>query len=187
MNAWKWFVDVAPLHDYGPIVKASRLTIMLGDTLWAGLVPRRQTTHWHYEVAENRELFWSQLCDPRWRRLLWCRLWQKRWHHNNFRFRCILAKQQHTRISGHELTLLWRHNGSDSVSNNQPHHCLLNLFSDADQRKYQSSASLAFVRGIHWWPVNSPHKRPVTRKMFPFDDVIMIYTYTKKRWQWQFV
>ena len=37
----------------------------------------------------------------------------------------------------------------------------------------QSSASLAFVRGIHWWPVNSPHKGPVTRKMLPFDDVIM--------------
>ena len=35
-----------------------------------------------------------------------------------------------------------------------------------DQRKRQSSGSLAFVRGIHWWPVNSPHKRPVTRKMF---------------------
>ena len=46
--------------------------------------------------------------------------------------------------------------------------------SGADQRKYQSSASLAFVRGIHRWPVNSPHKGPVTRKMFPFDDVIMI-------------
>ena len=45
--------------------------------------------------------------------------------------------------------------------------------SDADQRKYQSSALLAFVRGIHRWPVNSPHKGPVTRKMFPFDDVIM--------------
>ena len=29
------------------------------------------------------------------------------------------------------------------------------------------------VRGIHRWPVNSPHKGPVTRKMFPFDDVIM--------------
>ena len=38
----------------------------------------------------------------------------------------------------------------------------------------QSSASLAFVRGIHWSPVNSPHNGPVTRKMFPFDDVIMI-------------
>ena len=40
-------------------------------------------------------------------------------------------------------------------------------------KKHQSSASLAFVRGIHRWPVNSPHKRPVTRKMFPFDDVFM--------------
>ena len=47
------------------------------------------------------------------------------------------------------------------------------VYSGADQRNHQSSASLAFVRGIHWWPVNSPHKRPATRKMFPFDDVIM--------------
>ena len=45
--------------------------------------------------------------------------------------------------------------------------------SGADQRTHQSSASLAFVRGIHRWPVNSSHKGPVTRKMFPFDDVIM--------------
>ena len=48
------------------------------------------------------------------------------------------------------------------------------VYSGADQRKHQSSASLAFVRGIHRWPANSPHKRPVTRKMFPFDDVFMI-------------
>ena len=47
------------------------------------------------------------------------------------------------------------------------------VYSDADQRKHQSSASLAFVRGIHRGPVNSLHKGPVTRKMFPFDDVIM--------------
>ena len=47
------------------------------------------------------------------------------------------------------------------------------VYSDADQRKHQSPASLAFVRGIHRGPVNSPHKWPVTRKMFPFDDVIM--------------
>ena len=46
--------------------------------------------------------------------------------------------------------------------------------SGADERKHQSSASLAFVRGIHRWPVNSPHKGPVSRKMFPFDDVIML-------------
>ena len=47
------------------------------------------------------------------------------------------------------------------------------VYSDADQRKHQSSASLAFERGIHRGPVNSPHKWPVTQKMFPFDDVIM--------------
>ena len=45
--------------------------------------------------------------------------------------------------------------------------------SGTDERKQQSPASLAFVQGIHRWPVNSLHKWPVTRKMFPFDDVIM--------------
>ena len=44
------------------------------------------------------------------------------------------------------------------------------VYSGADQRKHQSSASLAFVRGIHQWPVNSPHKGPVTRKTFFFCD-----------------
>ena len=48
------------------------------------------------------------------------------------------------------------------------------VYSDADQRKHQIPAPLAFVRGIHRGPVNSPHKWPVTRKMFPFDDVILI-------------
>ena len=58
------------------------------------------------------------------------------------------------------------------------------VYWDADQRKYQSSASMAFVRGIHRGPVNSPHKWPVTRNMFPFDDVIMInrfYLYIRQR------
>ena len=49
----------------------------------------------------------------------------------------------------------------------------LTVCSGPGQRKHQSSASLAFVRGIHRGPVNSPHKRPVTRKVVPFDDVIM--------------
>ena len=47
------------------------------------------------------------------------------------------------------------------------------VYSGRDQSKHQSSASLAFVRGIHRGPVNSPQKGPVTRKMFPFDDVIV--------------
>ena len=49
------------------------------------------------------------------------------------------------------------------------------VYSGADQRKRQSSASLAFVWGIHRWPVNSPHKGPVTQKMIPFDDVMRKY------------
>ena len=47
------------------------------------------------------------------------------------------------------------------------------VYADADQRKHQSSASLAFRRGTHRGPVSFPHKRPVLRKMFPFDDIIM--------------
>ena len=54
------------------------------------------------------------------------------------------------------------------------------VYSGVIQRKHQSSASLAFVREIHRGPVNFPHKWPVTRKMFPFDDVIMLYSIQPK-------
>ena len=57
------------------------------------------------------------------------------------------------------------------------------FYSGADQKKHQSPASLAFVRGIHRGPVNSPHKWPVARKMFPFDDVIMLKPFFKGHWQ----
>ena len=50
------------------------------------------------------------------------------------------------------------------------------IYSGVDKRKHQSSASLYFMRGIHLWPVNSPHKGQVTRKVFSFDDVVMIET-----------
>ena len=53
------------------------------------------------------------------------------------------------------------------------------VYSGAGQRKHQSSASLTFVRGIHRWPLNSPHKEPVTRKIIPFDDVIMLIHVSK--------
>ena len=49
------------------------------------------------------------------------------------------------------------------------------VYPGADQRKHQSPASLAFVWGIRRGPVNSPHKWSVTRKWFPFDDVIMCH------------
>ena len=52
------------------------------------------------------------------------------------------------------------------------------VYSGADQRKHQSSASLAFLRGIHRWPMNSPQKGPVTRKIFLLDDVIVTHENT---------
>ena len=71
-------------------------------------------------------------------------------------------------------TLRWRHNESDGVSNHQHHDCLLNRLSRCRSKKTPKLRVTDFVRGIHRWPVNSPHKGPVTRKMFPFDDVIMM-------------
>ena len=72
------------------------------------------------------------------------------------------------------LSSRWRHNGRDSVLITSLTIVYSTVYSDADQRQHQSSASLAFVWGIHRGPVNSPHKWPVTRKIFPFDDVIMV-------------
>ena len=46
-------------------------------------------------------------------------------------------------------------------------------YSGEDQRKHHRSASLAFVMGIRPLPINSPHKGPIRRKIFPFDDVII--------------
>ena len=68
--------------------------------------------------------------------------------------------------------LQWRQNGRDSTSTSLTI-VYSTVCSDADERKHQSPASLAFVWGIHRGPVNSPHKWPVTRKMFPLDDVIV--------------
>ena len=58
----------------------------------------------------------------------------------------------------------------------------LTVYSDADHRKHQSSASLAFVRGIHRRPMNFPHKWPVTGKMSPFDDVFICIQKNKCIW-----
>ena len=58
--------------------------------------------------------------------------------------------------------LQWCQNECDGISN----HRHRTICSGADQIKHQSSASLAFVRGIHQWLVNSPHKGPVKQKIF---------------------
>ena len=69
--------------------------------------------------------------------------------------------------------LNWRHNGRGGVSITSLTIVYSAVYSGADERIHQSSASLAFVGGIHRWPVNSPHRGPVTRKMFSFYYLIM--------------
>ena len=69
--------------------------------------------------------------------------------------------------------LQWRHNGRDSVSNHQPHDCLLNRLFRRRSKKTSKLRVTDLYAGNSPGPVNSPHKWPVTRKMFPFDDVIM--------------
>ena len=88
-------------------------------------------------------------------------LWFSQWHYND-----VIMSVMASQITS--LTIVYS-----------------TLYSGADQRKYQSSASLAFVWGKHQWPVNSPHKGPVTRKIFPFDDVIMIWVKSTSTWPQQ--
>ena len=68
--------------------------------------------------------------------------------------------------------LQWRHNDHDGVSNHQPHGCLLNRSFGRRSKKTSKLRVTGLCAGNSPGPVNSPHKWPVTRKMFPFDDVI---------------
>ena len=70
-------------------------------------------------------------------------------------------------------TLQCRHNGRDGISNHQPHDCFLNRLIRCRSNKMPKVRVIGLCAGIQRTPVNSPHKAPVTRKMFPFDDVIM--------------
>ena len=74
------------------------------------------------------------------------------------------------------LSLWWRHNDHDSVSNHQPDECLLNRLFRRTSKKTPKLRVTGLCVGNSPGPVNSPHKGPVTRKMFPFDDVIMMTT-----------
>ena len=88
---------------------------------------------------------------------------------------CILISKKAYSITFHftSAPLRWRHNDSDSVSNHQPHDCLLNLLFGRISKKTSKLRVTGLCVGNSPGPVNSPHKGPVTRKMFPFDDVIM--------------
>ena len=74
-----------------------------------------------------------------------------------------------TKVRIYLVALEWRHNERDGVLNHRRLGCLFNcLF-----RRRSKKTSEHRVKGIHYWPVDSPHKGSVIREMFPFDDVIM--------------
>ena len=72
------------------------------------------------------------------------------------------------------FSLHWRHNDHDGVSNHQPHGCLFNRLFRRRSKKTSKLRVTGLCAGNSPGPVNSPHKGPVTRKMFPFDDLIML-------------
>ena len=95
--------------------------------------------------------------------------WDRHWfltvqvmiNHHCFRW-CPCPRQ----ATNHSLQ--WRHNGRDGVSNHQPDdYSLKRLF-----RCRSKKTSKLRVTGL--WAENFPHKRPIKRKMLPFDDVIML-------------
>ena len=79
------------------------------------------------------------------------------------------------------FSLQWRHIVHDGVLNHQRLDCLLNRFFRRRSKKTSRSCVTGLVRGIHRWPVDSPHKVPVMWKMFSSDDVIMAPLHTHKR------
>ena len=85
----------------------------------------------------------------------WFRLWFIAWRHKPI------------------SSLHWCHNDHDGVSSHQPHGCLLNRLFRRRSKKTSKLRVTGLCEGNSPGPVNSPHKGPVTRKMFPFDDVIM--------------
>ena len=78
------------------------------------------------------------------------------------------------------MPLQWRHMTA-MASHFTGNYCCSTVSSGAHQRKHQSSASLAIVRWIRRWPVDSPHKW--TRKMSPFHDAIMQKTFSWHMWR----
>ena len=96
--------------------------------------------------------------------------WYSFYHASNT---CRLARTDHSGLHKTFKSLQWRHNGRDDISNHQPHDCLLNRLFNAQIKE----TSKLCVTGLceENSPVTGefPTQRPVTRKMFPFDDVIM--------------
>ena len=89
--------------------------------------------------------------------------------HSIHSYVCVTTSTQNNKMM---VPLQWRHNERDGVSNHQPYDCLHNRL--RPKQKKSKLRTTGFLRGINRWPVYSPHKWPVTPKMFSFNYVIMV-------------
>ena len=120
---------------------------------------------------------WCQFLIGRNRLMSWCWIFLSPLmlcHVVGFLGRSNSAVSLGTPVCG-SLTLQWRHNGRDSVSNHQPQDCLLSRLFRRRSKKTSKLHVIGLCAGNSPGLVNSSHKWPVTRKKFPFDDVIMYF------------
>ena len=172
------------------------LTVKFGDTWDPGAGPFPMMTSSNENIFRVIVFLWGESTSHRWIALtkasdtkLWCfhpllikqlskqsiRRWFETLSHWLWRY-----------CNANEVTGKWRKHYSDVIKGAMASQITevsiiySTVCSGAGQRKHQSSASFAFLRGIHRWSVNSPHKGPVT---LPFDDVIMakVYFYISQR------
>ena len=133
-------------------------------------------------------LYWNRLCTLvlsmytlHNKQYPFCLDWFDAWYYNRFRLRLerVIGEENRDYCKINIATFIRHYNDviMGAIASQIISFTIVysTVYSSADQRKHDSSASLAFVRGIHRGPVNSPHKWSVTQKMFPFDDVIMTY------------
>ena len=141
------------------------------DTTKSSTQPRKDMTIMGTADISNLIMIitWVMNISSRSYKLEWGSIWMRTtstpgdWLYNN------TTNQKFVNI----LPLHWRHNDHDSVSNHQPHGCLLNRLFRRRSKKTSKFRVTGLCVGNSPGPVNSPHKGPVTRKMFPLDDVIM--------------
>ena len=91
------------------------------------------------------------------------------WHQWKCQWACIIPSSS---LWFHVIQ--WRHKKRNGVSNHQPHDCFLKRFFRCKTKKTSKLHVTGLCEGNSPVPVNSPHKGPVTRKLLPFDDVVMI-------------
>ena len=122
------------------------------------------------EISNSRPLTWIKTS------VFWLKRIFTENHLTWFNWLCIINGLEKVRMLHYcTVPLQWRHNESYCVSNHRRLDGMLNRLFRRRSKKTSKPALLTVCGGIHRSPLDSPHKRPVTRETFPFDDVIMLY------------